>query len=510
MKNHQWIRGLFLALSFAIAPTSWAETDALLTVRFLDNQGQPSTGQVAVTATSRDAVQGVFDDLLAAGFRFEKVAPMGSGPQSLDAALQAHQTFAFTALDAPGIYALMINPRSNPVLSRNPTLPAPTRQASHQGASHSLIQVPAAHSHPAPEVLPFDAVFALNSQRSPLPGRITPAVEALFLKHGFVRHTGQADRAYMGLFVLPDQKSAATQATPPTARTEAPPPAPVVMPLSEAMKTALVQSGTWKDGCPVPLERLNVVEFSYRNTDGNTFRGSVVAADILGPSLARIVQAMYALGFPLEHPASAGDPKDPLHFGGTGAFNCRPITGGGGYSLHSYGTAIDINFGINPYIGGYTVDASQHRSHATEVVPGDADLRLFVRAAQPPAHSGYAEAIKDLMHQNGYIVWGGDWSNRTDYMHFQTTAFLSFLFPYLDQATGKGLLQLSVKYPAEFHRLDPDIYVTDLKKWVLLQQLYPDRFLSAFERNLPRFTSAMNPDDFLLLMDKDLSTGLKP
>ncbi len=114
------------------------------------------------------------------------------------------------------------------------------------------------------------------------------------------------------------------------------------------------------------------------------------------------------------------------------------------------------------------------------------------------------------MRQNGYIVWGGDWRNRTDYMHFQTTAFLSFLFPYLDQTTGKGLLQLSVKYPAEFHRLDPDIYVTDLKKWVLLQELYPDRFLGAFERNLPRFTPSMNPDDFLLLMDADLATAGQP
>ena len=33
----------------------------------------------------------------------------------------------------------------------------------------------------------------------------------------------------------------------------------------------------------------------------------------------------------------------------TGAYNCRQITGGTNYSLHAYGTAIDINWQTNPY-----------------------------------------------------------------------------------------------------------------------------------------------------------------
>lgn len=39
----------------------------------------------------------------------------------------------------------------------------------------------------------------------------------------------------------------------------------------------------------------------------------------------------------------------PAHADETGAFVCRPITGGGGYSLHAYGIAIDINWRTNLY-----------------------------------------------------------------------------------------------------------------------------------------------------------------
>ncbi|HEV2147450.1 MAG TPA: M15 family metallopeptidase [Longimicrobiaceae bacterium] len=54
-------------------------------------------------------------------------------------------------------------------------------------------------------------------------------------------------------------------------------------------------------------------------------------------------EAVQALGSVLQahrYPVRAGD---------TGAYNCRTITGGTGYSLHAYGIAVDVNWNSNPF-----------------------------------------------------------------------------------------------------------------------------------------------------------------
>lgn len=77
----------------------------------------------------------------------------------------------------------------------------------------------------------------------------------------------------------------------------------------------------------------------------------------------------------------------------TGAYNCRRITGGSGYSLHAYGIAVDINWTTNPY--GKTL-----------------------KTDMPPA---MVKAIKALRTNSGKQVfgWGGDYKGNKDAMHFE-------------------------------------------------------------------------------------------
>lgn len=76
----------------------------------------------------------------------------------------------------------------------------------------------------------------------------------------------------------------------------------------------------------------------------------------------------------------------------TGAFVCRQKVGGGGWSNHSYATAIDINWQLNPYGG------SKHH------IPND-----------------LAAAICRIRTNNGAQVWnwGGFWTGTRDWMHFE-------------------------------------------------------------------------------------------
>lgn len=82
----------------------------------------------------------------------------------------------------------------------------------------------------------------------------------------------------------------------------------------------------------------------------------------------------------------------------TGAYNCRKITGGTGYSLHSYGCAIDINWQSNPYMSNGRLVTDMPRAMTDE--------------------------IQALRTNNGKRVWewGGGWSGAKDAMHFEADA----------------------------------------------------------------------------------------
>ena len=80
----------------------------------------------------------------------------------------------------------------------------------------------------------------------------------------------------------------------------------------------------------------------------------------------------------------------------TGAYNCRPITGGSNYSLHAYGIAADINWDTNPYGPVLVTD-------------------------MPPAMVADIEAIRTV---SGATVfrWGGRYPRNKDAMHYEIVA----------------------------------------------------------------------------------------
>lgn len=112
----------------------------------------------------------------------------------------------------------------------------------------------------------------------------------------------------------------------------------------------------------------------------------------------------------------------------TGAYNCRRITGGTGYSLHAYGPAdrftfwtgvtiatalaVDINWQTNPYGRRLVTD-------------------------MPPA---MIAAIKAIRTRSGRQVWrwGGDYSGNKDAMHFEIVCSPQDLATGIDPATVPG------------------------------------------------------------------------
>ena len=167
---------------------------------------------------------------------------------------------------------------------------------------------------------------------------------------------------------------------------------------------------SWRDGCPVPLADLRYVVVSYRGFDGADHTGELVVAASVAGTVTEVFRDLYDSGYPIASMRLVDD------FGGsddasmaannTSAFNCRPVTGGGGFSEHSYGTAIDLNPVQNPYLSGSLVLPEQGRDYLSrQPAPG------VIQAG---------DAVVSAFANRGW-TWGGTWSGPIDYQHFSVS-----------------------------------------------------------------------------------------
>jgi peptidoglycan hydrolase-like protein with peptidoglycan-binding domain len=93
----------------------------------------------------------------------------------------------------------------------------------------------------------------------------------------------------------------------------------------------------------------------------------------------------------------------------TGAYNCRKITNGKGYSLHAFGIAADINARTNPYGKTLITDMSMAMIAASKSIKTAKGVQVF--------------------------RWGGDYPTFKDAMHFEVVASPGELSAGIDWAS---------------------------------------------------------------------------
>lgn len=136
------------------------------------------------------------------------------------------------------------------------------------------------------------------------------------------------------------------------------------MPSTEEMRRA------WSPHC----------DTSGMETIGFGDQGARITVDRLTVPIWRAVEAIFA-----RH-------RYKIRKADTGAYNCRRITGGSGYSLHAYGIAVDVNWSTNPYGPNLVTDL-------------------------PPAAIRAIEALN--VEGVPVLRWGGRYSGNKDAMHFE-------------------------------------------------------------------------------------------
>ena len=153
-------------------------------------------------------------------------------------------------------------------------------------------------------------------------------------------------------------------------------------------------------------ERLILVTVPFLGFDHEVHYGQLIIDKDLASEVTEIFQVLFDAGFPIEKmiPVSQYDWSDDISMAdnNSSAFNYRLIYGTLTLSNHSFGNAIDINPILNPYIA---VDGTVHPSMATY-------------DATKPGTILDGGIVVQTFEKYGW-EWGGRWTNRKDYQHFQ-------------------------------------------------------------------------------------------
>lgn len=177
----------------------------------------------------------------------------------------------------------------------------------------------------------------------------------------------------------------------------------------DAAVRARIEPTSWRPGCPIELEDLRLLTLGYWNYDGMPRVGELIIAADYADDMVQVFDDLFAARFPIQRmelvDAYDGSDIASMAANNTSGFNCREVAYRPGvWSNHAFGTAIDINPLVNPYVSGDFVDPPQGAEYTNRdptvtglIVQGDAATQAF-------ADIGW--------------VWGGDWQGVKDYQHF--------------------------------------------------------------------------------------------
>lgn len=155
---------------------------------------------------------------------------------------------------------------------------------------------------------------------------------------------------------------------------------------------------------PAIAKRLALVKVKYRGYDGKTYTGQIVVHESMEASITRIFERILAeTKFPIHSVIPVSDKQygwsdqNSVKGNNSSGFNYRLVSGSHEVSDHSFGSAIDINPLINPWVKAGTKN------------------RNYDPAQEGTLHA-FSKVVK-IFKKEGW-KWGGDWKNSKDWQHF--------------------------------------------------------------------------------------------
>lgn len=176
---------------------------------------------------------------------------------------------------------------------------------------------------------------------------------------------------------------------------------------------ARMQGKSFKADCQVKREDLRYLQVLYKDLAGKTQQGEMVCHQAIAAKLVAIFQELYGAGYPIERMQLIddfdADDERSMEANNASCFNYRLISHTNRISKHGLGMAVDINPLYNPYV----------KTVAGRLLIEPAAAAPYIdRRKAFPCKITVDDLCCQLFKAHGFI-WGGDWTDRKDYQHFE-------------------------------------------------------------------------------------------
>ncbi|MBQ9171545.1 M15 family metallopeptidase [Candidatus Saccharibacteria bacterium] len=170
---------------------------------------------------------------------------------------------------------------------------------------------------------------------------------------------------------------------------------------------------SFKTDCTVSRDELRYLHLLHVDLDGETHEGEMIVNYHIADTVLDIFRELYEAKYPIEKIRLVdeydADDEASMRDNNSSSFNFRFISHTTRVSKHGLGLAIDINTLYNPY---------------TKVVDGERIIEpatgepYLDRDADFPYKIDHDDLAYKLFTEAGF-EWGGDWTDRKDYQHFE-------------------------------------------------------------------------------------------
>lgn len=176
---------------------------------------------------------------------------------------------------------------------------------------------------------------------------------------------------------------------------------------------ARMQGKSFKADCQIRATDLRYLQVLHKDLAGNTQHGEMVCHKAIAENLLVIFQELYRTGYPIERMQLIddfeADDERSMEANNASCFNYRLISHTNRISKHGLGMAVDINPLYNPYVKTVAGRLLIEPAAAAPYVDRGKEFPCKITADDPCCR---------IFKSHGFL-WGGDWTDRKDYQHFE-------------------------------------------------------------------------------------------
>ena len=175
-----------------------------------------------------------------------------------------------------------------------------------------------------------------------------------------------------------------------------------------------MQGKTYKENPYIQRDDLRHIRALHWDYDEQMHVGEMIVNKIIADRVARILRQLFDAKYPIQRmllpDVYGADDEKQMRDNNSSCFCFRTIAGSTKLSKHARGLAIDINTLYNPYV--------KVRNNGTRYIQPATAKPYCDRTRDFPYKIDHNDICFKLFTEAGF-EWGGDWTTRKDYQHFE-------------------------------------------------------------------------------------------